>query len=319
MASQPWLSGVLALGLTVAGCGGFGPRNDSGTMQIDLSSIVGQMGGAPSGSRQSPASVSTPGDGVTTSVVTSIILGAIVIDFQNTPIGPKTPITKNLEDSLAGAAQRSVAFITIVQLPSSDSSVQVVAPPPETPNWQVFAIGTRNTISQLTDVNENSPIYYGFNVDAAGNPFFISGNNAPATVNVKVLRACIANTPPLGCAQYLSLTQAAVTTDVEIIGIYKNGGGPNLLGGAGPGTQVVGTSRNGGGASASSVISIITTNGTILSGLSGATSVQVDTTHQEYPGNSNACRTANGATLLGTQAGQLTSSGCQVESYFTNF
>ncbi len=310
-----WVAGMAAAAWALTGCGGWNAPKDSATAVVDLRPIAAQMNDQPAGSGYSAQSVSSPGNTATTTDVKAIIIGALVIAFTDTPIGPDTPITKDMQDNLTTAAKNSIKFIKIVQLPSPDPFVEFDLPPPEATHWEVVAVGTRDPIDVLSDVGDNSPIYYGFNVDANNKPFLLSGSDAPATVTVKLQRACIANTPPVGCAQYkpnrpLTAASLVITPSVEIVGVYLNGTSTNVL----PGAVALVIHNSGAVAGAQT---------TVFGLLGTATSVRIDTTHQQSVPNATSnptCAAATAGQLFGSAPGVAgAASTCKVESYTTSF
>jgi len=308
----------LAAMLGLAGCGGSGSGMERGKVQVDLRPVISQLNdrspAIASASDSSPADITVPGASPTTDAVLSLVVGALVIDFTDTPLGPDSSITKAVQDQITDAVKNSIKYIKVVSLPVADAFITFDLPPPAAKHWEVFVVGTRDKINVLEDISDNSPIYFGFNTDASGKPYFLTAATYPTdpnfALNVVMARACIANTPPLGCAQFKDDRTPAVTASVEIIGVYLNGS-------SSPSSSLTYpiVVRTGGGTSGA-----CNTNGgcdpsyvkTLLQPVSsGATSVKVETTHQQSTGQSPAC--AGATTVAGLRG------NCGSQFYTTTF
>lgn len=300
------MAGALAALALLAGCFGGDSSRGTGRIQINLAPIVQQLGGSSTQTTQSSGTHSTllAGPPASTAVtpVQTLVVGAIVIDFQDTPIGPDTPITDTVKNSLKDAAINSVQFLSLVGLPTSSDTAEFDAPPPGATHWQIVVVGMRDSITSFDQIGDNSPIYYGFNADANGVPFFLSSATVGSQpIDIQIHRACLVKSPPAGCAQFQTDRTFLATPAVEIVGVYLNGSITNSLTGAG--VQNVFDS-----ASATSAEGVITPL------LSAATSVRVDTTHKNSAAYGGTC-----TPQIGPSPGVNGNGTCTVESYITNY
>ncbi|HEX7927827.1 MAG TPA: hypothetical protein VF678_09555, partial [bacterium] len=203
--------------LALAGCGNDHPSDNGGTMKVDLRGIVSQMGGS-GGGGFSEMSVGVA-DSPATTAVKSLIIGAVVITFTDTPLDAGTPITQDLTDKLADDVINSINYFSIVDLPTSADSVEFKVPPPGAGHWQVAAIGTRKQILTYDDLNSDDvAIYYGFTPQ-----FFTTSGSTNPDVSITMNRACLIDTPPNGCASYDENGNAVVTDAVKVWAVYWDG------------------------------------------------------------------------------------------------
>jgi hypothetical protein len=305
-------AGALAALVLLAGCFGGGGNRGSGKLSVNIAPIVQQLGGGGDGQTAARTGmVAGPPPSAAVTPVQTLVVGAIVIDFQNTPIGPNTSITDALKTSLKNAAINSVQFLQLVSLPTSSSTVDFDAPPPGSTHWQIVVVGLRDSPSSFDQIGDNSPIYYGFNTDMAGNPVFLTSDTVgDAPLDITMRRACLVAMPPAGCAQYGadSLRTPVVTSAVEIVGVYIG----TALAPIGPSTlNSLATLSDPGAASALNLIDV-----------SAATSVQVDTTHKTSAAYSGTCTPAKGTAGPGSNGSKLgtdITNSCTVESYITTY
>jgi hypothetical protein len=302
-----------------AACQGGSDRGGIGTISVDIRPLVEQMGGGTGSSASGDSSrrysglIAGPGPSPATTAVQTLIVGAVAIGFQDTPLAADAAITDTLRDELRQAEINSSQFIALTQLPTDNPFLEFSVPPPAATHWQIVAVGTRDAIHYLDEVRDDSPIYYGFNRDHSGIPVFLSAEtlgNAPIEVVMK--RACVLTLPPNGCAQFRPNRTFALTAAVEIVGVYFDGSAVNAL--SSP-ALIVRTEKdvtNTGGPS-----------GPIysLAGIGSAASVRIDTTHQLSPANAGnaTCLAASAADLYGLVPGVAGISTCSVESYTTRF
>jgi len=312
-------AGALAALVLIAGCQGRGPNEGSGKLQVNLVPILQQLGGAGGGhSGQSATGARTgelatpPASDAVTPVLT-LVVGAIVIDFRDTPIGSDTAITDTVRNQLKKAATNSVQFLSLVQLPTGISLADFDAPPPGATHWQVTVVGLRDSVTSFDAIGDKSAIYYGFNSDANGKPFFVSQAMVGSTpFNVHLGRACMVSQPPNGCAQFQPDGSFVATPAMEIVGLYVNGGA-NLL------NQTIVARADGsttdctagpcdGTAAALAMVATLTP--------APGDKVLVDTTHQlsaEYSAESPC------TPVLGTTQGDGGTTGCSIETYTTQY
>ncbi len=318
-----------AMALAGAGCLGGGQDRGNGKITVDIRPLVEQMGGSTGASTLSagggiapqsgaaprgavaPQSITGPGTSAATTDVLTLVIGAVAIGFQDTPLGPNTAITDALKDELQQAAMDSTQFVALAQLPTSDPFVEFDVPPPAAIHWQIVVVGLRDTERYLDQSGGNSPIYYGFNLDALGNPTFLSARTvSDAPIDVVMKRACVVSVPPNGCAQYKPDRTLVITPALEIVGVYLDGSLSNLL----PPAVAL---------PIRSAANVTGAMGTLaaIPGIGTATSIRIDTTHQLSPANAgNAiCMGASAANLYGSGPGNAGTSTCSIESYTTNF
>jgi len=326
------LASSLALALALAGCEGGGADRGGSKITVDIRPIVAQMGGSPGGTAPQSAGggpltpqdapIAGPGASAATTDVLTLIIGAVAIGFQDTPLGANTAITDALKDSLQQATIDSTQFIALTRLPASNPFVEFDVPPPAATHWQVVVVGTRDTIHYLDQLKDDSSIYYGFNQNAQGTAVFLSAGDVGADpIDVVVRRACTVSAPPQGCAQYKPDRSVAVTAAVEIAGIYLDGSGtavplvvPPLDGGYPLFVRAGGLPSgdcSAGNACAASYVAAQLASNLVVPGIATAATVRIETTHQLSNGQSGAC---TGAT---TAAGLRTN--CGTENYFTQF
>lgn len=318
-----------ALALALAACQGGGQERGNGRISVDIRPLVQQMGGSTGASAQGAGSgaapqgavapqsanaplagpITGPGSSAATTDVLTLVIGAVAIGFQDTPLGADSAITDALKDDLQQAALDSTQFVTLAQLPTNDPFVEFDVPPPAAIHWQIVVVGLRDTVRYLNQAGGTSPIYYGFSQDAAGHPTFLSAKTAgDAPIDVLVKRACVVSAPPNGCAQYKPDRTLVITPAVEIVGVYLNGSTTNVLL---PASALI--VRN-----STDVTSAISAINAIIG---SAMSVRIDTTHQLSPANAGnaACVADTLSGLYGALPGATTSGFCSVESYTTNF
>jgi hypothetical protein len=202
---------VLALGL--AGCGNDHPAGNGGTIRVDLRALQSQVGGG------FATETAGPGDSPATTAVKSLVIGAVVITFTDTPLSSDTNINSDLQDKLASDIINSVNYFSIVDLPTSEDFVEFKVPPPGAGHWQVAAVGTRTQILTFNDLNDNSAaIYYGF--DEA---FHTTSGSSGPDVSLEMKRACFLDSPPNGCAAYGTDGNITITPTVTILDVLDNG------------------------------------------------------------------------------------------------
>lgn len=293
----------------LAGCGGGGTPG-TGRMQMDIGPLLQQLGGAAKPASASSSSALTPSGlnpnaAPAVTPVTALVVGAIVIDFQNTPIGENTSLTNTLKNNLTTAVENSVAYLTLVQLPPSSTTVDFLAPPPAATHWQVGAVGLRGSPATFSDITDSMPIYYGLNEDSMGNGVFLTTSSIGSTpIDITMKRACLVADPPNGCAQFTADRSAfIITPSVEIVGVYVDGASNSLAA-----VLTIGTDTD-------ITATYPTQIAALLSAVGGAkTSVRVDTTHKNDSAYTSPC-----APALTTSPGRPPGPGCSVESYITTF
>jgi hypothetical protein len=290
---------VAALGLS--GCSNDNPREDGGTITVDIRGIKQQLGG---GSGGFSTSTTGPGDSPATTDVKSLIIGAVVITFTDTPLTSDTNIDSGLEDKLADDVINSINYFSIVDLPTSDDFVEFKVPPPGADHWQVAAIGTRNKIAVFEDLSDESvAIYYGFTPQ-----FYNTSGDSGPTVDIEMKRACFIDDPPAGCAAYGDSYEAVVTSSVEILQVSNQGGNLSLPGSHAYPIKVRDGGATGGNCNGTTPCapSYVETILQTISGASGATALTVEVSHQQANGQSTACQSATTVGNLRTECGSST-------------
>jgi hypothetical protein len=211
------LAVIGALGLTLAGCdGNQDPGDGYGRMRVDISGLKQQFNaGGPE----------TQATGVTASPsetrVRSVIIGAVVITFQGSPLNSDSRINDDNVQGLIDDLINSVNFFTIVDLPTAADEIEFKVPPPGAGGWQVAAVGSRARLATFDDLKEENVIYYGF--DENEGQFRTTSAGAQPSVTLDMKRACFLKSPPLGCAAFGDERQATVTGSVEILGMELDG------------------------------------------------------------------------------------------------
>lgn len=290
MARTSFFSRFLALAAmalmlsALAGCGNDNPADSGGAMTVDIRGITQQVGAGGGFSTMDTGVEDSPAE----TKVESLVIGAVVITFTNTPLTSDTQITDDIENKLADDIINSINYFTIVDLPTSKDFVEFKVPPPGAGKWQVAAVGTRKKIVTFQDLDDdNVGIYYGFTPQ-----FFTTSGSSGPDVTIEMKRACFIDDPPKGCAQIIDDNDSAVTASVEILNVTDQNGSP-----IGALTYPMYVKDSGGTHTPA-------TAKTALNGLnlSGVTKVTIEVTHQDANGQSAACQTVSG-----TGAGQVTS------------
>ena len=168
------LLAVPALLLVLGGCGGLNDDPADGGLSVRFG--FSDSGGA-SSAEASPATaepqvtaepqaiVSPKGD------VLTVVIGAIVITQEKNPgngieayttADVATGIEETQREALESDLEQSITFLEIVQLPTSEDTVSFPIPPDNAGKWQLLAVGMRHRIEALDEIENNSPIYYGF-------------------------------------------------------------------------------------------------------------------------------------------------------------
>lgn len=101
--------------------------------------------------------------------VLSLVVGAIVIT-EHLGHGPDGAYDETNVDTLSDAqrqsiedaAKQSLQYLEVVGLPTDSNSVDFKIPPKNAGTWQLVAIGLRHAVKTLDEVQDDSPIWYGF-------------------------------------------------------------------------------------------------------------------------------------------------------------
>lgn len=179
--------------LLLVGCGDLNDNPYQGglSVQVDFSNMPQP---APSNGGMEEQSITFTGTG---EEVLSVVLGAIVITHTATPYSNVTVATlldETQRELLETDAEQSVQYLEIIQLPYPEDSVSFPIPPETAGNWQLVAVGMRHSIATLGEIENNSPIWYGF-IDQ-----FLNGVAQPGQVLDKTLTlvpGCLLDDPPL--------------------------------------------------------------------------------------------------------------------------
>ena len=167
------LLAVSALLFVLGGCGGlnddpadggltvrFGFSDSGGASSAEASSATVE----PQATAQPQAIVSPKGD------VLTVVIGAIVITHIKDIASVITAynaldiatISERERELLESDLEQSVVYLEIVQLPTAEDTVSFPIPPDNAGEWQLLAVGMRHRIEALDEIENNSPIYYGF-------------------------------------------------------------------------------------------------------------------------------------------------------------
>lgn len=163
------LAVVLAVALlALGGCGDFNKRSGGGGLTVSFG-FAGFGGG---GSSTLAAGSTTQGITFTGlgDKVESVVVGAIVITHPNGSgpggafqPGDETTISTSDKDLLEEDVKASLKYLVIETLPASSNFVSFLLPADYADvNWQLVAVGLRKKIDYLTDIAEDSPIWFGF-------------------------------------------------------------------------------------------------------------------------------------------------------------
>jgi len=213
----------------IIGCGEFNdnPAEQARTISIDIQELQRQVGYSTDSianqCEQLPRIVSSGGSDATSEVKT-IALGAIVVTSRDTPYTTDEAPTDEEVEIFKDEVANSVVYISFVDLPTSEDTVDFLIPPPSAGKWQVFAIGVDFELDYLEelaeDEHENSIIYYGFTKD-----FYTSETIEGVTPEITLKRACLRSEGIKGCATYSNDLDdgPVVSAAVEIIDVKING------------------------------------------------------------------------------------------------
>ena len=280
-----WVLLAAALGLGLGGCGESQPPVRSDTLRVSLADLQQQMGAG--GAAPTAQSVGLGGSDATTAAKT-LLIGALVIDFQDTPLTSRTPVDDAMRKKLTDAMTNSAAFFQMVQLPVAADSIEINIPPPQASHWEITVFATNTQVLTMDDVSKHPEwvAYFGFE------PIFRPSSTAPSSAAIKMQRACLASkSPPNGCAQVGDPRVLVITPAVEILEILDQNGA--AIAGL-PALPIVVRADGGsdctGGTPCSAAAAWAALQPAIK--VTPATSVLVNTSHQLSPGQSAACLAA---------------------------
>ncbi len=156
------ISLLILIDLTLTGCKELSnDSDDSQTFSIDLADIKSQLS-----NNQSSSSDNNVSNSITSSTVKSLVLGAIVVTKRDTPYVSGETLTDAEEDDLAEDALNSANYISIVDLPVADDSIDFLIPPETAGNWQILVVALDFNLDTLGDLDgyesKGSIIYTGF-------------------------------------------------------------------------------------------------------------------------------------------------------------
>ena len=167
--SLPLPLAVAALLLVLGGCGGLNddPAGGGLSVRYGFSDLGNGSKAQASSATAEPQAITSPAG----EEVLSIVIGAIVITHEKV-VGNgieaydatdiSAGITDRQRDLLESDLEQSIVFMDIVQLPTTDDSVSFPIPPDNAGQWQLVAVGMRHRILALSEIQSDSPIYYGF-------------------------------------------------------------------------------------------------------------------------------------------------------------
>ena len=167
--------------LLLAGCGDLNdsPYEGGLTVHVDFANVPQE---ASSDGGPEAQAISFTGTG---EPVLSVVLGAIVITHTTTAYNNSNIdlITDSQRELLEQDAEQSVQFLEIIQLPHSEDSVSFPIPPANAGPWQLIGIGMRHRITSLAEIQDSSPIWYGF-IDSFLNDVAQPGQVLDQTLNL---------------------------------------------------------------------------------------------------------------------------------------
>ena len=164
------LLAVSALLLVLGGCGGLNddPAGGGLTVRYGFSDSGDGSSSQASSATLEPLTLILPPED---EEVLTIVIGAIVITHEKvsgngieayTIDDVAAGIGESQEELLKSDLEQSIVFMEIVQLPTDDDFVEFRIPPDNAGQWQLLAVGMRHRIEALSDIQSDSPIYYGF-------------------------------------------------------------------------------------------------------------------------------------------------------------
>lgn len=160
----PWLAlGAVLLALTLlAGCG---QLNDDPAQGVTVQMALDTPATATSAAQ--PMVAGPPASCTTTECqeVKTIVLGAVVITHRDTPYTSEDEVTNAAEDAIEDDLINSVVYFDVVQVDGVNEPVSFLIPPDTAGNWLLIAVGLRDRVTTLGEVDDlppGSPIYFGF-------------------------------------------------------------------------------------------------------------------------------------------------------------
>ena len=201
---------VAALFLVLGGCGGLNDDPAGGGLTVRFGFADSGGGSSSEASAQSSPDTAEP-QAITSDPayeeVLSVVIGAIVITHEKDVGGGIQPyiaddintapgITDRQRELLESDLEQSIVFMEIIQLPHPDDNVEFPIPPDNAGKWQLLAVGMRHRIEALSEIQSDSPIFYGFIGE------FLNGQVAPGEEISKTLTldpACGSTFQPTGC------------------------------------------------------------------------------------------------------------------------
>lgn len=169
--------------LALGGCGQFNDNPGGGNAFTVSIAFGGGSGGATvMDANSTTQGINGPSQG---DPVLSVVVGAIVITHPNGSnpdgsfnVNDADNITPTIQDQLEEDVKASLKYLVIEDIPSSSNFVSFPLPPDNLGNWQLVAVGMRHNIDYLSDVADDSPIWYGFS-DGFLNGKVGAGGEAP--------------------------------------------------------------------------------------------------------------------------------------------
>ena len=191
-----------ALLLVLGGCGGLNDDPARGGLSVRFG--FADSGGASSAEASSATAepnISSPT--APDEEVLSIVIGAIVITHIKDGASVITPydsfdianLSERERELLESDLTQSLEFLEIVQLPTAEDTVGFKIPLDNSGQWQLLAVGMRHRIETLAQIEDNSPIYYGF-IGEFLNGQVTVGETIPQTLTL--IAACAIDDQPVG-------------------------------------------------------------------------------------------------------------------------
>ncbi len=273
-------------------CKGMNTNEDSSKISVDISGLLAQLPANNSSSSASSQSVSqssqvsgqvaSPPENDAQSAVSTLIVVPLTYSKNGEPYS-NSDFDESKESNLEDDAINSVGFLQFIQLPTSDSTVEIEVPS-TSEGWQLLAAATKDKL-ESADEFEDAVIYYiGFTEQA----FTSADDFNDANVTLELKRHCDqdATNRPKGCATFDGNKDPIVSHAVEIQGVDINGSPtPDGMGGN-PGLPWLVRSGDSSVTDVEGYLNTIITN----SGGKGAVSnTKIWVTHQLSHGKSADC------------------------------
>lgn len=277
------LSLVLALGLL--SCRGDLPSEKS-TIGIDLSSLLKSI---PVQNRTSAFTGPNSSD-PTRDAISALVLGPLTFSSHGKAYDPQEPINDSIQEHLKNDLPNTSQYIKIISLPTSGDYLEIEVPS-VSDGWQLFAVGLSKTRGSLEDLGtteyQDAMQYYAIDTQVYKE---VDEANA-ANITLTLMRACLADPTPKGCAIFNVQKKAVLSAKVEILDVQING-----TSACSDFQKIIDTSGDETSVKNSLDECINDYSGTI-------TSLKIETSHKNSPEASSACSSSTSVTDLRNNCG----------------